>query len=210
MNLDPSSLPPHDPEVRITSLLLGELSPADAASLEQEIAGNPGLAQLRDRLRQTLALVQASVAQPAGTTGPVAPETRISPEKRAQLLARLTPRPSSRIGRGLFTLALTRLQGVAWAGPMAAAAGILFLLALAAAWDISARIYGSPNFPPFSNVLGALWTNHAVIAAETMHTLRRAALGWLTESGERYDVRFDVASIVLGPPMKLDYFENAF
>ena len=134
MNLDPSSLPPHDPEVRITSLLLGELSPADAASLEQEIAGNPGLAQLRDRLRQTLALVQASVAQPAGTTGPVAPETRISPEKRAQLLARLTPRPSSRIGRGLFTLALTRLQGVAWAGPMAAAAGILFLLGLGGAF----------------------------------------------------------------------------
>lgn len=41
--------------------------------------------------------------------------------------------------------------------------------------------------------------------------LRRAALGWLTQrSGPRVDVRFDVASIVLGPPVKMDYFENAF
>jgi putative endonuclease len=41
--------------------------------------------------------------------------------------------------------------------------------------------------------------------------LRRAALGWLTQRvGARVDVRFDVASIVLGPPMKMDYFENAF
>lgn len=41
--------------------------------------------------------------------------------------------------------------------------------------------------------------------------VRRAALGWLTQrGGARVDVRFDVASIVLGPPMKMDYFENAF
>jgi putative endonuclease len=40
--------------------------------------------------------------------------------------------------------------------------------------------------------------------------IRRAALGWLTERGLRCDVRFDVASIVLGPPMTMDYFENAF
>ena len=41
--------------------------------------------------------------------------------------------------------------------------------------------------------------------------VRRAALGWLTQrQGPRVDVRFDVASIVLGPPVKMDYFENAF
>lgn len=41
--------------------------------------------------------------------------------------------------------------------------------------------------------------------------VRRAALGWLTaRGGKRVDVRFDVASIVLGPPVKMDYFENAF
>ena len=40
--------------------------------------------------------------------------------------------------------------------------------------------------------------------------VRRAALGWLTANAKRCDVRFDVASIVLGPPLVLDYFENAF
>lgn len=41
--------------------------------------------------------------------------------------------------------------------------------------------------------------------------IRRAALGWLTaRGGPRFDVRFDVASIILGPPVKMDYFENAF
>jgi putative endonuclease len=41
--------------------------------------------------------------------------------------------------------------------------------------------------------------------------LRRAALGWLAaRTGPAVDVRFDVASIVLGPPMQMHYFENAF
>ncbi len=41
--------------------------------------------------------------------------------------------------------------------------------------------------------------------------VRRAALGWLAaREGPRVDVRFDVASIVLGPPLRMDYFESAF
>ncbi len=49
------------------------------------------------------------------------------------------------------------------------------------------------------------------IDARKIERLRRAALGWLTQrGGTRVDVRFDVASIVLGPPVLMDYFENAF
>lgn len=49
------------------------------------------------------------------------------------------------------------------------------------------------------------------IDARKIERLRRAALGWLTQrEGPQVDIRFDVASIVFGPPLKIDYFENAF
>lgn len=57
--------------------------------------------------------------------------------------------------------------------------GIAFLVVLALIWEASARVYGSPNFPALSRVFEALITNHAVIAGETLHTLRRAAIGFL-------------------------------
>jgi putative endonuclease len=58
-----------------------------------------------------------------------------------------------------------------------------------------------------SDRVAAPWES---IDRRKIERLRRAALGWLTQQGQRYDVRFDVASIVLGPPLKVDYFENAF
>lgn len=49
------------------------------------------------------------------------------------------------------------------------------------------------------------------IDARKIERVRRAALGWLVaRGGPRRDVRFDVASIVLGPPVRMDYFESAF
>lgn len=57
--------------------------------------------------------------------------------------------------------------------------GMLFLVALAAIWEGSARFYGSPNFPAISQVFAALVANFPVIAAETLQTLKRAGLGFL-------------------------------
>ena len=57
--------------------------------------------------------------------------------------------------------------------------GILFLVALGALWEVTARIYGSPNFPAASAVLMALITSADSIAAETLRTLKRAGLGFL-------------------------------
>lgn len=57
--------------------------------------------------------------------------------------------------------------------------GMLFLLALSVAWEVSARIYGSPNFPAISQVFAALITNSSVIAAETLQTLKRAGAGFI-------------------------------
>lgn len=52
---------------------------------------------------------------------------------------------------------------------------------------------------------------YETIDRRKIERVKRAALGWLVKrSGPRVDVRFDVASIVLGPPVKMDYFENAF
>jgi putative endonuclease len=48
------------------------------------------------------------------------------------------------------------------------------------------------------------------IDRKKIERIRRAALGWLTANEKRCDVRFDVASIVLGPPVRMDYFENCF
>lgn len=57
--------------------------------------------------------------------------------------------------------------------------GMLFLLALAVIWEVSARFYGSPNFPAISQVFAALFSNASVITAETLQTLKRAGAGFL-------------------------------
>jgi len=51
---------------------------------------------------------------------------------------------------------------------------------------------------------------YETIDRRKIERLRRAALGWLVTNGGSFDVRFDVASVILGPPVKIDYFENAF
>lgn len=57
--------------------------------------------------------------------------------------------------------------------------GAAFLVVLALAWEFAARSAGSPNFPAFSTVAVTLATNFGTIAAETLQTLKRAALGFL-------------------------------
>lgn len=84
------NFPSGDPEaleVQVTALLLGELSPAEAAELEQAIAVDPKLGELRARLGQTLDLVRAAVAQPATDSPATSAPLRLSEERRTKLLA---------------------------------------------------------------------------------------------------------------------------
>lgn len=84
------NFPSGDPEaleVQVTALLLGELPPAEAAELEQAIAADPKLGELRARLGQTLDLVRAAVAQPATDSPATSAPLRLSEDRRAKLLA---------------------------------------------------------------------------------------------------------------------------
>lgn len=56
--------------------------------------------------------------------------------------------------------------------------GVLFLLALASAWQVAALAIGSPSFPGFAQVIHAAVTNHAVFALEMSRTLMRAGAGF--------------------------------
>lgn len=56
--------------------------------------------------------------------------------------------------------------------------GLLFLVALAIAWQVAAAIVASPTFPGLFAVVGALLTDRAALLLELGHTLLRAAAGF--------------------------------
>ena len=91
MNLDANPNPRDVLEARLTALLLGELSPEEAAAVRQAIAQDPELARLHERLKQTIALVReatapASAGQPEPNTAPL----QLSPARREALLRRFS------------------------------------------------------------------------------------------------------------------------
>lgn len=128
MNPDLPNILPSDPEARLTALLLGELTPEQAAAVHAELARDPELARLLARLARTVPLVREAVREPAATTDhpPVTPQ--LSPERRALLLAAFkTVRPAAfappvRVARGR-----TRWLAVAAVavGLLAVSAGLL-------------------------------------------------------------------------------------
>src|SRR5579859_2929125 len=74
-------------EARLTALLLGELSGAEAAALRQAIEDDPALARLHDEMAQTIKLVREVSANPAAESGPQPAPLRMSDDKRQKLLA---------------------------------------------------------------------------------------------------------------------------
>lgn len=55
---------------------------------------------------------------------------------------------------------------------------LALLLLLVSLWEVLPRVFGSVNFPPFSDVLIALVANASEIAMQVSHTLRRALIGF--------------------------------
>src|ERR1700761_8768943 len=87
MKPDFSHEPPHELEARITALLLGELTGAEAAALRQAIDADPELAELHDRLKETIGFVREVSANPAEPAASQATPLKLSADRREKLLA---------------------------------------------------------------------------------------------------------------------------
>jgi Mg-chelatase subunit ChlD len=86
-NPDDALTPEARLEAQITALLLGELSPSDAARLRDRIESDPALRLLHDRLRIAIELTR-EVAQSQSSQNSAPPDSpRLDPTRRAQLLA---------------------------------------------------------------------------------------------------------------------------
>lgn len=85
-------------ETKITALLLGELNAEEAAALRKAIAENAALAKLHERLRLTMELVRETSATPAGELAKQPAPLRLSPARRAALLAhfKTVPMPEAK------------------------------------------------------------------------------------------------------------------
>ena len=87
MSMDFTPEPQADLEARLTALLLGEITGAEAASLRQAIEDDPQLAALYQRLQQTVVLVRKVSANPAEPTVSQSTPLKLSEDRRQKLLA---------------------------------------------------------------------------------------------------------------------------
>src|SRR5438876_4660062 len=123
MNPDTPRPPREELEVRLTALLLGELSAEEAAALREIIAKDTHLAGLHERLKRAIDLVREAAAigtEPA--TSQAAP-LRLSVERRQKLLAHFKTVTTKEF--------ITRPQHREWSWivPLGAAAAAIVLLA---------------------------------------------------------------------------------
>ena len=85
MNPDTPLTPREETEMRLTALLMGELSPEEAAIWEGQIAADAELTALSARLRKAVELLHEASAIPEQAATPV--PSRLSDERRERLLA---------------------------------------------------------------------------------------------------------------------------
>jgi Mg-chelatase subunit ChlD len=100
-------------EARLTSLLLGELSHEEAASLHQDLSHDPELSKLYDRLQETIGVVRETMHAPAEHNTEPAEPLRLSDERREKLLAHFKTvapsefeKPKGRATRVILELAI--------------------------------------------------------------------------------------------------------
>ncbi|MEO6740288.1 MAG: von Willebrand factor type A domain-containing protein, partial [Chthoniobacteraceae bacterium] len=121
MNPDAPRTPREEMEIRLTALLMGELSPEDAAAWKALVAADPELDALHDRLRHAMELLREAKAIPEQPAPPV--PARLSAERRAKLLAHFqgsAPAPERVI--------VPLKRDWKWAVPLGLAASLMALL----------------------------------------------------------------------------------
>ncbi len=121
--------PPEELEVRITALLLGELSADESAQVRSEIGRNPEMQQLHDRLQLTMGIVQATLASTDESVSMSVP--KLSEDRRQRLLQHLktSPAVASR-GTPKHGSQTARSGRMPWYVPMTVAAVLIGLLSI--------------------------------------------------------------------------------
>jgi Mg-chelatase subunit ChlD len=87
MNPESPKNPGEELELRITALLLGELSADEAATLRQNIARDAELSRLHDRLKFAIELTRETTIAPSEEEAERPDTLKLAPERRAKLLA---------------------------------------------------------------------------------------------------------------------------
>ena len=87
MNPELPRNPREELELRLTALLLGELSAEEAAALRRASEQDGELARLFARLSRTIPLVREAVTSPDKSTSLPTPPLKLSEERRQKLLA---------------------------------------------------------------------------------------------------------------------------
>ena len=123
MNPESPQTPREQLEARLTALLLGELSPAEAAEVRAALAQDADLARLHEQLSRTIGLVREAAVSPGDKPLTATEPLRMSPEKREKLLGQFK------------VIAPAELEGprrerVRWYIPASIAAAVIGLLTL--------------------------------------------------------------------------------
>ena len=87
MNPESPKNPGEELELRITALLLGEISEDEAAALRQNIAEDAELSRLHDRLKFAIELTRETTIAPSEEEAEKPDTLKLAPERRAKLLA---------------------------------------------------------------------------------------------------------------------------
>jgi Mg-chelatase subunit ChlD/tetratricopeptide (TPR) repeat protein len=130
MNPNLPNKPREKLEARLTALLLGELSPDEAAALHRAIEKDPGLSAAYQRLKATVELVASTAADPAGQTAEPPTALKLSDERRQKLLTHFkTVAPKE--------FAASRQRRMSWMLTVGAAAAIALFLGLLALQNVT-------------------------------------------------------------------------
>jgi Mg-chelatase subunit ChlD len=131
MNPNESLTPGEELEIRITALLMGELSPEESTALRAQVSDNPELQSLHGRLSRAYDLLRAATPL-CETVDPAAP-VRLSSERRERLLKRF----KATAKREPTIIAIKRPRWT-WLAPLSWAASFTIVLGLLA-WQLAPR-----------------------------------------------------------------------
>src|SRR6266478_9377177 len=137
MNPEIPTTPRGELETKLTALLLGELPADEAFALGRAIEQDAELATLYARLKETVGLVREATVAAAAQSAP-APDLKLSEPRREKLLAQFkTVKPKE--------FAEPEKHRTTWAVPMAAAAIVMLLGALALPNFVKTRTTSQSN-----------------------------------------------------------------